>query len=738
MSFFLCIINYAAALLTPTKVTSLRNALETRPPGTAVAVEAWVHGRRVMGGSMAFLTLGDGDDSHDVQAVLSRKHVRVAGPSFKQTVQLAHPGARVSLRGRIERHERGWPILVCERMKLLRCAPVPATVRRLLTAADEESVRRDEANNALMICSTEEASSGAAIATLEDGEDDETVEPELSPSSLPAADDADAVDSLVAALSKAAPAGAVSAAHGQKPPKPDAGRERGVASLLAADGHSRALAAIANASSSSSLVLVEGEVRGRRRLSGGYSTVDLREATIIGGTTAANDLRCVLHSSFGETEVHNTLATAGARLRFEGVWSPVEEEGITPPVLLASSARMLRSSHELKSVRNLLDAIADGAIEAEEGVAALRCPDDAASFRAVLQAEGVSERSWRASGIHRTLAADRAASNLSTERRQQQESALSSVKDLRERFPLTPHPLPDELVAEEPTPVGAVRDEMGGRPSRRASRRAVGELSAGRDGSFWSKKKRPQLLLMAAIVDELLTAHEAATHADSGPFQIVDIGGSKGHLAEHLAERFGNRVNVSVVDIEEGRIRAGAARARRRAELLSGGGTRANLHFVAGDAAELSRDGVLGGIDLVLGLHACGGLSDLIIAHAVAHRAAFAVCTCCFLSNTRLQVPSSRADESTLPRDAWLDDGTSSSAEASATLHALLKAAEQQDDPQIAQLGAHSVNAMRAAAAKRHWAAGNAATPLRVELRSFEPKYSPRNFVVVGRPKCIT
>ena len=154
MSFFLCIINYAAALLAPTKVTSLRNALETRPPGTAVAVEAWVHGRRVMGGSMAFLTLGDGDDSHDVQAVLSRKHVRVAGPSFKQTVQLAHPGARVSLRGRIERHERGWPILVCERMKLLRCAPVPATVRRLLSAADEESVRRDEANNALMICST--------------------------------------------------------------------------------------------------------------------------------------------------------------------------------------------------------------------------------------------------------------------------------------------------------------------------------------------------------------------------------------------------------------------------------------------------------------------------------------------------------------------------------------------------------------------------------------------------------
>ena len=55
---------------------------------------------------------------------------------------------------------------------------------------------------------------------------------------------------------------------------------------------------------------------------------------------------------------------------------------------------------------------------------------------------------------------------------------------------------------------------------------------------------------MAAIVDECLPHEAALTRQWS--LWIVDIGGSKGHLVEHLAERFGDRVNVSVVDIGRG------------------------------------------------------------------------------------------------------------------------------------------------------------------------------------------
>ena len=156
-----------------------------------------------------------------------------------------------------------------------------------------------------------------------------------------------------------------------------------------------------------------------------------------------------------------------------------------------------------------------------------------------------------------------------------------------------------------------------------------------------------------------------------------------------------------------------------------------NLHFLAGDASELSRRGVLNGVDLVLGLHACGGLSDLIIAHAVRHRAAFVVCTCCFLSNRRLEVPVPSG--ATLPRDTWLDveaAGISSASE----LHEVLRAAEQQADPRTAELGAHSINALRAQAAQRHWATHNARSLLHVELRKFDSKFSARNFVIIGRP----
>lgn len=314
--------------------------------------------------------------------------------------------------------------------------------------------------------------------------------------------------------------------------------------------------------------------------------------------------------------------------------------------------------------------------------------------------------------------------------------------------------------------VGALSNTDGARPpTRRVSRRrATGALSAGRDGSFWQRSKRPQLLLMSQIVGDLLRAHpkwEGSDGPEGSPLHIIDIGGSKGLLAQHLAERFGRRVTVTVIDIDARRIASGAARAARRGALP-------NLRFLAGDAAELSRDGALGDVDIVCGLHCCGGLSDLSIAHAVAHAAAFAVCTCCFLSNTKLELPASpQADMESptnplLSRDEWLLDspgvctpaGISTPVDGAADLNAiepsqlraLLLAAEQQADPTSAALGAHSVNALRARAAERRWAErwqeGAAPRPARhrpgrlsVELLSFEPKFSPRNFVVVGRPE---
>ena len=289
-------------------------------------------------------------------------------------------------------------------------------------------------------------------------------------------------------------------------------------------------------------------------------------------------------------------------------------------------------------------------------------------------------------------------------------------------------------------------------PLQRApSERARGELSRGRDGSFWATKKRPQLELMTATVAALLRAHPAW---GTRPLQLVDIGGGQGFLALHLAEAFGaERVSVQLVDIVAAKLERAAGRADKRAAALraSGGAGLPNLRFVAGDASELAASGALARADVCVGLHACGGLSDLIIAHAVAQGAAFAVCTCCFLTNTALRLPAPVDDgtaegeggaaAATIGRDEWLGVPP-------AELHALLRAAELQGNPAAARDATHTVNAMRAAAAEREWAArwgdgggmvgedaGCAPRRLRASLVEFDPKYSPRSCVVVGRPE---
>ena len=205
-------------------------------------------------------------------------------------------------------------------------------------------------------------------------------------------------------------------------------------------------------------------------------------------------------------------------------------------------------------------------------------------------------------------------------------------------------------------------------------------------------------------------------------------------LAQYLAERFGSCVNVTVVDVNERSIQSAEARMSRR-------GRPPNLFLVAGDASELSKQGALGAVDLVIGLHACGGLSDLIMAQAIAQGASFAVCTCCFMSHRQLQVPSIAPGGMTyLAREQWLGiDSHSQGKEGPQqdptqvvctedTFSEVLRSAERQHDPLVATTGAHTLNAIRAAAAERH-----SRGALAVELITFEPKYSPRNFIVVGR-----
>ena len=94
--------------------------------GDSVQVDAWVMGRRIMGKSVAFLTLGGEDvgDSSTVQAILSEKRVSFNAEHLREMAKLAAPGAKVGLRGIMEQHPRGWPLFVCHEVELRQCSPL--------------------------------------------------------------------------------------------------------------------------------------------------------------------------------------------------------------------------------------------------------------------------------------------------------------------------------------------------------------------------------------------------------------------------------------------------------------------------------------------------------------------------------------------------------------------------------------------------------------------------------------
>ena len=95
--------------------------------------------------------------------------------------------------------------------------------------------------------------------------------------------------------------------------------------------------------------------------------------------------------------------------------------------------------------------------------------------------------------------------------------------------------------------------------------------------------------------------------------RVIDLGAGHGHLTRHLAEA----LNVDALGLERDPARVSTAQA------LAAG----RAQFVAVDLFADAPD--LGPRDLVVGLHACGALSDRLIELAVAAGASVAFASCC-------------------------------------------------------------------------------------------------------------
>jgi hypothetical protein len=131
-------------------------------------------------------------------------------------------------------------------------------------------------------------------------------------------------------------------------------------------------------------------------------------------------------------------------------------------------------------------------------------------------------------------------------------------------------------------------------------------------------KKLPQVRWLIQRVREL----------PQRPMHIVDVGGGRGDLATGLALAFPDSI-ITVVDKNLSSLDAG----RDHASKLSCGD---RVHFCLADFATFVQDpsvflsSDLPPVDLVVGLHTCGDLSDLALTYAKAVGAAFVVCPCCY------------------------------------------------------------------------------------------------------------
>ncbi|CAJ1400868.1 unnamed protein product, partial [Effrenium voratum] len=250
----------------------------------------------------------------------------------------------------------------------------------------------------------------------------------------------------------------------------------------------------------------------------------------------------------------------------------------------------------------------------------------------------------------------------------------------------------DAWAAEEPPPPEDLPGpEMAPDLDPRAGS-ARGPLSR---GEYCHGKKWPQIRWFL----RRLRAFDAFSH-------VLDVGGGRGDLAMQIAAAFDAR--VTVVDVNDPSLQAGREAAAKRHLAIDF----MNLDF--GDEGSRER---LPAVDMVVALHACGGLSDAVLEFARQRQVPFLVCPCCHLKHQHLE-----------PANGW-----------SSLLPFLAKETgpnppeEAQTLRQLAELDRRDISfrALKVIAALRLQAIGWNQR-LRCTLGMFPEEFSQRNLVIIG------
>eukprot|EP00727_Mastigamoeba_balamuthi_P002171 m51a1_g11951 putative ubiquinone menaquinone biosynthesis methyltransferase (486) ;mRNA; r:753227-754684 len=211
-------------------------------------------------------------------------------------------------------------------------------------------------------------------------------------------------------------------------------------------------------------------------------------------------------------------------------------------------------------------------------------------------------------------------------------------------------------------------------------------------------KKRPQVAWMVSQALAMLGDR-------AGSASVLDVGGGRGDLA--LALSAAGIGLVTVVDTNSPSLAAGRERAARE-------GLADRMRFIDGDASRVAFDG---GCDLVVALHACGGLSELAVSIAAGLGASFLICTCCFSSNPSL---------------ACLTGDPETGKPRTPEVAVLRKLAEKQSQRAEAARAAAALNSIRLCAARQMYGQKQPGRRLETQQLAFDQKYSKANRVLYG------
>ena len=347
------------------------------------------------------------------------------------------------------------------------------------------------------------------------------------------------------------------------------------------------------------------------------------------------------------------------------------------PSLFISQLRLLRVRADPSCVLRLLRAVSEGDLVPGEAEGALQCDKEELEALLLLSEEHPAAARAQAALVSRRLSGKTA--GWTRERRprirREDRELLESYGSRAARWPLR---------NEGPGP----RLDLG--PADPALNLPNSEDKRRR--RYIEERKRPQIEWLIEQIRKLARERGGAFRT------ILDIGGGRGDLALAMAHCF-PEARVRVLDANADSLLAGEARAAEAGL--------ENVTFTVQDVESATAGEWAAESELLVGLHACGGLSDALLRLALGANASFLICTCCFAGNGHLSRPGQWPFEP---------------AEEKAVLCRLAESI----DRDVATPAQHAVNAGRLQAAVVQ------APELRAGVLAFPREFSPRNLVLRG------